>query len=191
MRQILSLVMLVGFSVGVIAQPVTGYYDAADTSSAQALRNSLHEIIDDHTRFPYTSSDTDTWDVLEIADENPDDSDQVITIYRNASFIKRGGGNDFYNREHTWPKSYGFPDNGPELNYPYTDMHHLFLSDGDYNFSRSNKPLSTATQAVLKKSLIPIMKEVVSGVLTPGIPTGRMVHSRRDAGKHGWAVVGT
>ncbi|MDQ7049148.1 MAG: endonuclease [Enterobacterales bacterium] len=49
------------------------------------------------------------------------------------------GGNNFYNREHTWPKSYGFPSNG-DTNYPYTDMHHLFLADSGYNSDRSNKP---------------------------------------------------
>jgi len=116
------------------------YYGNVDTSTPQAMRDSLHEIVDDHTRFPYTSASTDTWDVLEIADEDQDNRNNIITIYRNATFLKLHGGNDFYNREHTWPNSYGFPDNGPSLNYPYTDMHHLFLSDIDYNFNRSNKP---------------------------------------------------
>jgi endonuclease I len=124
----------------VIAEPDPAYYNTADDTSAQSLRDSLHAIIDDHNRFPYTSSATDTWDVLEIADEDQGNPDNVITIYRNGSYLKRHGGNDFYNREHTWPKSYGFPDNGAALNYPYTDMHHLFLSDSDYNFNRSNKP---------------------------------------------------
>lgn len=122
------------------ADPDPAYYNSADTTSPQALRDSLHNIIDDHTRFPYTSSETDTWDVLEIADEDQDNPDNIITIYQNGTYLKRHGGNDDYNREHTWPKSYGFPDNGPDLNYPYTDMHHLFLSDSDYNFNRSNKP---------------------------------------------------
>ncbi len=116
------------------------YYDSVDKSSPQAMRVSLHEIIDDHTRFPYTSDATDTWDVLEMADEDQDNPDNIITIYHNTSFVKLHGGNNFYDREHAWPKSYGFPDNGPALNYPYTDMHHLFLSDIDYNFNRSNKP---------------------------------------------------
>ena len=103
------------------------------------MRDSLHEIIDDHTRFPYTSTATDTWDVLEIADENQDDPNNIITIYRNATYAKEGGGNDFYNREHTWPKSYGYPKDRVG-NYPYTDMHALFLADSGYNSSRGNHP---------------------------------------------------
>ena len=123
------------------------YYDNVTPWTSQDLRDSLHETIDDHTRFPYTSSEIDTWDVLEQADEDKSNNSYIITIYSNSSYLKRGGGNDFYNREHTWPKSYGFPDNGSELNYPYTDMHHLFLADIDYNFYRSNKPFANCNAA--------------------------------------------
>lgn len=77
-----------------------GYYGDVNTSSSESLRASLHAIIEDHQRFPYTSTATDTWDVLEIADENQDQSGDVITIYRNATYPKQGGGNDYHNREH-------------------------------------------------------------------------------------------
>ncbi len=115
-----------------------GYYDTVDDSTPQSLRDSLHLIIDDHTRIPYTSSATDTWDVLEIGDEDPDNSSNVIDVYKNQSFVKQGGGNTLYNREHSWPKSYGFPTDGSS-NYPFTDVHHLFISFDDYNSSRNNK----------------------------------------------------
>jgi endonuclease I len=126
--------------VTTLADVPDGYYDAVDSSTSKALRDSLHEIIDDHTRFPYTSSATDTWDVLELADQDMQDPNRIVTIYRNSSVPKWSGGASTYNREHTWPRSYGFPDNDASMNYPFTDMHHLFLSDGDYNFFRSNKP---------------------------------------------------
>ena len=57
----------------VTVDPESGYQDTVDQSGPQDMRDSLHEIIDDHTRIPYTSIATDTWDVLEIADENQDD----------------------------------------------------------------------------------------------------------------------
>ncbi|NVJ61611.1 MAG: endonuclease [Gammaproteobacteria bacterium] len=118
-----------------------GYYDSVNTSSPQALRESLHKIIDNHQWFPYTSSSTDTWDILEQADQDPLDSGKILDIYRNRSVTKQGGGNNFYNREHTWPKSYGFADNDNGIvNHAYTDTHHLFLSDSSYNSERSNKP---------------------------------------------------
>ncbi|WP_223787968.1 endonuclease [Marinicella meishanensis] len=132
------------FSSWVWAQADPNYYASVDESTPTALRNSLHAIIDDHTRLPYTSSATDTWDVLELAGENVDDSNEVIAIYKNAAYQKVGGGNNDYNREHSWPKSYGFPDDGSG-NYPYTDMHHLFIANGSYNSSRSNKPFDICT----------------------------------------------
>lgn len=127
------------FAGQVVAEPDQAYYDTVDHTTSQAMRDSLHAIIDDHTRFPYTSYTTDTWDVLEIGDEDQNNGNNIITIYRNATYAKKGGGNDFYNREHAWPNSYGFADDFPG-NYPYTDMHHLFLADIDYNYIRSNKP---------------------------------------------------
>lgn len=132
------------------AAPPEGYYNNVDDSSAQALQQSLHEIIDDHQRFPYTSSATDTWDILEQADEDPDNPNNVIDVYKNASYAKQGGGNTFYNREHSWPKSYGFPNDGSS-NYAYTDAHHLFISDSGYNSSRSNKPYANCTSACTEK----------------------------------------
>lgn len=126
----------------IAAQPPAGYYDDVDASSAATLRVTLHSVIDDHIRFPYTSSATDTWDILELADEDPVDVGSILDVYRNASYVKTGGGNSFYNREHTWPNSYGFPDDSA-TNYPYTDCHALFLSDSGYNSSRGNNPYRT------------------------------------------------
>ena len=121
------------------ADPPDGYYDSVDATNSTTLRTSLHAVIDDHLRFPYTSGSTDTWDILNLADEDPNDAGNILDVYRNASYPKISGGVRDYNREHTWPKSYGFPDNTSD-NYPYTDCHMLFLCNGSYNSSRSNNP---------------------------------------------------
>lgn len=147
---ILSVCLSISTSIAVAAIP-SGYYDSVNTANADTLRDSLHEIIDDHQRFPYTSSATDTWDILEEADENPNNSSQVIDIYKNEVYSKEGGGNSYYNREHTWPKSYGFPDDGSS-NYPYTDTHHLFISNSGYNSSRSNKPYADCDSGCSEKT---------------------------------------
>ena len=121
------------------AQAPAGYYDSVDTTNAITLRLTLHDVIDDHTRFPYTASTTDTWDIINLADEDPNNIGNIIDIYKNASYPKIAGGVGAYNREHSWPKSYGFPDDALG-NYPYTDTHHLFASDASYNGARSNLP---------------------------------------------------
>ena len=119
---------LLGLCTAVAAQGPPGYYTSVNTSSATTLRQTLHLLIDDHTRFPYTSTATDTWDVLEQADEHPANSGAILDLYKNTTYTKVGGGTSNYDREHSWPKSYGFPNDGAS-NYPYTDCHHLFLCD--------------------------------------------------------------
>lgn len=126
-------------STGILADAPAGYYSSVNTSSSSALRTSLHAVIDDHTRIPYTATSTDTWNVLELADQNTSNSSQILDVYKNASYTKVGAGNTNYNREHTWPSSYGFPNDGTTV-YPYTDCHHLFLCDDSYNSSRGNNP---------------------------------------------------
>ncbi|MGX5201822.1 endonuclease [Aliikangiella sp. IMCC44632] len=142
--------IVAGFSLLANAAPPPGYYDTVNTTSPESLHATLHSIIDDHTRFPYTDATTDTWDILESADQDPSNPNNVLDIYKNASYPKQGGGNSFYNREHSWPKSYGFPSDGSS-NYPYTDAHHLFISDSSYNSSRSNKPFDNCATNCTQK----------------------------------------
>ena len=134
-----SVALLLCLPFVALADPPDGYYDVIDATNSTTLRTTLHTVIDDHERFPYTSSSTDTWDILNLADEDPNNSGNILDVYRNASYPKISGGVRDYNREHTWPKSYGFPDNTSD-NYPYTDCHMLFLCDGGYNSSRGNNP---------------------------------------------------
>jgi endonuclease I len=134
------------------AEPAPDYYDTVDASSAAVLRATLHAVIRDHVKVPYSSSALDTWDVLEWADENPEQTSEILDIYRNASYPKHGGGNSKYNREHAWPKSYGFPIDGAG-NYPYTDCHHLFLVDSAYNSARNNKPYARCGPSCAEKPI--------------------------------------
>jgi len=149
----IALRPLAAFLLGglAIAQAPSGYYDGVVTTTPAELRATLHEVIDDHQRFPYTSSATDTWDILESADEDPLDTGRILDVYRNASYAKVGGGNTEYNREHTWPKSFGYPNDNSQ-NYPYSDCHALFLCDSGYNSSRSNKPFRYCETSCTEKT---------------------------------------
>jgi len=106
-----------------------------DLTSQATIRTTLHDIIDGHVRYPYTSSSTDTWDILESADQSAYNSNQILDVYRNRLYTKFGGGTGPYNREHTWPNAYGFSSSGST---PYTDCHHLFLCDVGYNSARGS-----------------------------------------------------
>lgn len=135
------------------------YYSSVDATSAATLRSSLHNLIDDHTVFPYTDNSgpnaIDVWKMVEQAEEDPTESDKILDIYRNRKFVKvadRVGANTQpppplrYNREHSWPNSLGFGlsdsqgrDGQGRIVAPYTDGHMLFASDETYNGNRGNK----------------------------------------------------
>lgn len=133
----------------------TGYYARVNTSSPGQLRCSLHATIRGHTSYPYSGGTTNTWTILEIADEDPRDSGRILDVYRNRSYAKGSGragtGSGLtYNREHTWPKSLGFPSTSGDKglpNAPHTDAHMLYLSDTDHNSARGNKPLADCSAA--------------------------------------------
>jgi endonuclease I len=138
----------VGFTVSSGGGGSADYYARVNTASAPQLRCSLHQTIRGHTAYPYSGSGTSTWSILEIADEDPNDSGRVLDVYRNRSYTKgddrAGTGSGItYNREHTWPNSLGFGSATGDLglpNAPYTDTHMLYLSDTTYNSDRGNKP---------------------------------------------------
>ncbi len=141
-RRCIDTVLTVGLlllAVGgqALADAPAGYYDTVDYTNEATIRQTVHDIIDGHTKIPYTSSAKDTWDVLEEADEDPLNTARILDVYQNRSFPKWGAGNTDYNREHTWPKSFGFPDDG-STNLAYSDCHMLMLCDIGYNSSRSN-----------------------------------------------------
>ena len=132
-----------------------GYYAHVNTSSASQLRCSLHETIKGHTVYPYSGGTTNTWSILEIADEDPNNSGRILDAYRNRSYLKvtdrAGSGSGLkYNREHTWPNSLGFGSTTGNLGLPYapyTDTHMLYLTDATWNADRGNKPFADCSLA--------------------------------------------
>ena len=127
------------------------YYQEANGKSSEQLKEALYQIISNHVVFPYTSSSTDTWDILQLSDQDPQNHDNMILVYTgrsqdkgyrdgtgNYSQYENGNGtqNNSWNREHVWPKSHGFPD---ENDNAYTDVHNLKPSDRSVNSSRGTK----------------------------------------------------
>lgn len=131
------------------------YYSHVNASSAPQLRCSLHATIKGHTAYPYSGGTTNTWTILEIADEDPGNAGRILDVYRNRSYAKgsarAGTGTGItYNREHTWPNSLGFGSATGDMGLPYapyTDTHMLYLSDTGYNSDRGNKPYAACPQS--------------------------------------------
>ena len=136
----------------------TGYYDAVDATSPLSLRTTLHELIDDHVVYRYSTTETppvagfrvDTWDIIALADAHPEEVDSILDLYLNGTFARQLKGvttSPRYDREHSWPKSLGFNNEGSPA---YTDCHHLFAAYSSYNSSRGNKPYGDCLSGTCK-----------------------------------------
>ena len=133
------------------AQIPSGYYDNASGLDDDALKSALNNIIDGHTEFPYSSSGTDTWDILKISDRDPNNSDNVICVYTqysmNADDEYDGGSG--WSREHVWAKSHG--DFGTSTGTG-TDLHNLKPEDVSVNSTRNNRDFDEGGDAVVDNS---------------------------------------
>lgn len=113
------------------------YYELAHRAgSPGALRDALETILSNGTiKHSYSC----VWDMLEESDEDPDNPDNVILLYTGESWPKSvrdtGSSTTGWNREHVWPKSHGFPNEG---SVAYTDAHHLRACEKRVNSVRND-----------------------------------------------------
>jgi endonuclease I len=120
------------------AQIPNGYYSKAEGVSGQELKDSLYQIIKNHTEYPYTSTGTDVWDILKESDKDSNNPNNVILFYSGWSVnagqeYNSGAG---WSREHVWAKSRG---NFGTSKGAGTDAHHLRPADVSINSARNNR----------------------------------------------------
>jgi endonuclease I len=121
-----------------------GYYSAADGKKQTELKFALSEIISSgYVQRTYN----DLWNDYKTTDVRSDG--KVWDMYSNCtfSFVTSQCGSykticDCYNREHSVPKSW-FNDQTPM----YTDLFHLYPTDGFTNGKRSNYPFGEVGSA--------------------------------------------
>ncbi|MCD4818894.1 MAG: endonuclease [Candidatus Cloacimonetes bacterium] len=114
------------------AQIPAGYYDSASGLSGEALKTALHNIIDNHTSYSYSSTSADN--IMKEADRDPNNSNNHIEIYTGDSELS------ISSREHVWAKSHGDFGTGAPAG---CDLHNLKPSQLNINQSRSNKDFDT------------------------------------------------
>ncbi len=114
----------------------SSYYAPADGKKGEALKTAMCGIIYDRTEKSYDYM----WTAFQTTDVRSDgkiwDMYSNITNYTpvtsGSSYSKEG---DCYNREHSWPQSW-FDSKAPM----YTDLHHIYPTDGFVNGKRANYP---------------------------------------------------
>ncbi|MEM7164068.1 MAG: endonuclease [Planctomycetota bacterium] len=134
---VFATLLLVATSWTAFAQP-PGYYNGTAGLTGTALRNALHDIIDNHTVIPYSGSSFDARDGVDLLQQDPNNSNNVILLYSGVSVAKSTWPG--YNREHVWPQSLGV-NSGP----PNSDMHNIFACDANVNSARGNKYFDDCT----------------------------------------------
>ncbi len=134
------------------AQVPPGYYSQAENLSGDALKNALHNIIKNHTSVSYnnlwqsfytTDARTDNGKVWDIYSDNPTGTTHYYFSFGTDQCGTYSGEGDCYNREHTVPKSW-FGGSTPPM---YTDLFHLYPTDGYVNSKRSNLPFGEVSNA--------------------------------------------
>ncbi len=134
------------------AQPPASYYTPAEGKSGNALRVAMHNIIKGHTALSYG----ELWQAFYTTDRRPDNG-KVWDIYSDrpgstpAYYFTFGsdqcgnysGEGDCYNREHSVPKSWF----GGSVAPMYTDLFHLYPTDGFVNSKRGNLPIGKVINA--------------------------------------------
>ena len=145
--RIISMTMLLMLAAGSIwAQGPNGsgtYYQAADGKSGAALKTALSGVIYSRNE----GGDLNTaykalWTHFQTTDKRADGT--VWDMYSNKRAMTFGtdqAGNykaegDVYNREHSFPNSWF----GGKVMPMYTDLHHMYPTDGYVNNKRSNYP---------------------------------------------------
>jgi|TARA_B110000090_G_C13307847_1_gene418378 endonuclease I len=138
MRIFLKSIFFIFSTTILSAQIPNDYYITAENKADNVLKFELNQIISNHTTFPYTSSSTDTWDILKKTDKDPNNDNNVILIYSGVSVdasqeYNIGNG---WTREHIWAKSRG--DFGTAEG-PGSDVHALRPLDNTTNSIRNNR----------------------------------------------------
>jgi endonuclease I len=136
MPKLLSLLTILLLSANVFSQPLN-YYQDAQNLTGNPLKSSLHEIINEHLEFQYST----VKQIIRQADEDPGNPNNLILIFTGWSIPKANfavylDSLDYWNREHIWAKSHG--DFGTDPG-PGTDVHALRPVDNSVNNAKSNK----------------------------------------------------
>jgi endonuclease I len=140
--------ILLAYVASLKAQVPAGYYNNANGKTGTALKQALHDIIDDHTTISYAQIwnafvSTDNKGNNEVWDMYSDGADYTY-YYNDDQCGEYHGEGDCYNREHSWPQSWF---KGDDQSVPGRDLHHIFPTDGYINQQRGNLPFGEVNSA--------------------------------------------
>lgn len=131
------LAMILLATPAIFAEIPSGYYNGINGLKDRYLKTRLHEIIKNHSTNSYSGLFAQCFKYTDVRDDG--------TWWDMYSDIQRyvSDGWNGMNREHSLPKSWWGGDENPA----YTDLNHLYPSDGPANMKKSNYPLGEVGMA--------------------------------------------
>lgn len=142
-----SVILMLGLMIACLfvqAQPASGFYNVVDGKKEAAVKSALFDVVSPTLNRDFNSqSYSDLWTAFYTTDCRPDG--KVWDMYSNITNYIFGTNQDkgshssegkAYNREHSFPKSWF----GGEKKPMYTDLFHLYPTDGYVNERRGNLP---------------------------------------------------
>jgi endonuclease I len=152
-KHLLFSLGLIGTSLVFAANP-NGYYNSITGKKTQVLKTALSTLLLNHTVQEYNS----LWTFFPSTDVRPDGT--VWDMY--SSTVRNFGATSGMNREHSFPKSWW----GGDVNMAYTDINHLYPSDGDANMAKSNYPLGEVGTASFNNGVTKVGSNIFPGYST-------------------------
>jgi endonuclease I len=125
------LILVCGSASAALADPPVGYYNSITGTDGATLSTQLGSLLNN----AITRSYGDARDWLQDIEEDPNNPNNIILVYNDASVVSTWDSGATWNREHTWPRSLGVGDNGSD----YSDLHQLHPCNPSINSSRGNK----------------------------------------------------
>ena len=132
------------------AQIPSGYYNNVDGKTGKELQIALNEIINNHRTISYAEvwiyyQYTDvkpSGKIWDIYSDNPQGTPEYEFDYRTGQCITIGSNEGkCYTREHSFCQSWF----GKTTDAPYTDLFHLYPTDGWINTKRNDNPYGQVT----------------------------------------------
>ncbi len=147
--RLLTIVILF-ISINILSQIPDNYYQTASGKTGYELKTALYDIIKGHTDIGYDGlwtaypktdcrNGNEVWDMYS---DVPGGTPAYIYIYSTDQCGNYSGEGSCYNREHSFPKSW-FNDGYPM----YSDIFHIFPTDGYVNGKRGSYPYGETTSA--------------------------------------------
>jgi len=153
-RKFSSLCFVLLLATIVQAANPNGYYNSITGKKTQALKTALSTLLLNHTVQEYNS----LWTFFPSTDVRPDGT--VWDMY--SSTVRNFGATSGMNREHSFPKSWW----GGDVNMAYTDINHLYPSDGDANMAKNNYPLGEVGTASFNNGVTKVGYNIFPGYST-------------------------